>query len=126
MNSYTRIKGGLHHLRVVSKAPLAASGKSWAAGQLAARALQVMALTFQTRLTLLSLEDNNSLLKTLRCMAKDKKAKHKKEKDKKRKRDDEDDAKQAEKARKLVRTHVPDACTKESFSSIVGTACNAR
>ena len=101
----------LYSLCVVIKAPLAASGKSWAAGQLAARALQVITLACQARDTLRSSrESNDSFPKTLRCMAKDKKAKHKKEKDKKRKRDDEDEAKQAEKARKLVRTYAFNFC----------------
>ena len=42
----------LYSLCVVSKAPLAASGKSWAAGQLAVRALQVITLALQARDTL--------------------------------------------------------------------------
>ena len=96
---------------MVCKAPLAASGKSWAAGQLAARALQVITLAVQARDCLHAIKkSSDSFPKTLRCMAKDKKAKHKKEKDKKRKRDDEDEAKQAEKARKLVRRCASNVC----------------
>ncbi len=70
-----------------------------------------MTLAVQARDFLHSIKkSSDSFPKTLRCMAKDKKAKHKKEKDKKRKRDDEDEAKQAEKARKLVRTYASNVC----------------
>ena len=70
-----------------------------------------MTLAVQARDFLHSIKKSSDTFpKTLRCMAKDKKAKHKKEKDKKRKRDDEDEAKQAEKARKLVRTYASNVC----------------